>query len=421
MASDWEPILTGADRELAFERTREIVEALGKARADGTLDHAGPAGGKSGVAVMAAYVDGAGIPCGDLADELLGEAVEAVAETPLEPSLYAGFTGIAWVAEHLAGAPDDEEDANEEIDAALLEHLKQTPWRADYDLVSGLAGFAVYALERIEHGRESGKQLLAEIVRRLDELLVEVEGSPGATWWTPPTLMIPETAAANPQGNYNVGLAHGSPGPIAVLGAALAAGVEVDRARSALQRAVTWLLSTRSAKREGAQFPYTVNIPPDPQDTVRTAWCYGDPGVAVALLWAGQTAGEPSWVEIAHETATICVRRPANKVGVVDAGLCHGSAGLALCYNRLYQATRDASLRDAAVLWAKKTMEELYQPGKGMAGYLSYFPLGEDPWISDPGVLTGAAGIALGLMACATENEPRWDRFLLTSARPKPR
>src|SRR5688572_6509810 len=117
MAGDWRPILSADDRDLALERTREIVRALEAARGRGAIPHAGVAGGKAGVALAAAYYGGAGIECGALAEELLGEAVDAVAEEPLDASLYAGFTGIAWAAEHLAGegAPGDE-DANEEID-----------------------------------------------------------------------------------------------------------------------------------------------------------------------------------------------------------------------------------------------------------------------------------------------------------------
>jgi hypothetical protein len=420
MAGDWRPILSADDRDLALERTREIVRALEAARDRGAIPHAGVAGGKAGVALAAAYYGGAGIECGALAEELLGEAVDAVAEEPLDASLYAGFTGIAWAAEHLAGegAPGDE-DANEEIDAALLEHVSRTPWTADYDLVSGLAGYAVYATQRVEHGHESGRRLLEQIVARLDELAVEVPGSPGATWWTSPSLMISETSAKNPEGNYNAGLAHGSPGPIAALGAAIAAGVAEERARPLLERAVAWLLSHRRDDRPGgSRFPYHVPIPPGPLAPCRAAWCYGDPGVAVALLWAGQCAGEPRWIEIATEVARESARRPPESCGVVDAGLCHGAAGLALVFDRIFQATGDEVVRNGAVFWAKRTIE-MHEPGRGVGGYRSFFPPAEQPWIDDPGLLTGAAGIALTLVACATEHEPRWDRFLLTSARPR--
>src|SRR5712692_6145954 len=36
-------------------------------------------------------------------------------------------------------------------------------------------------------------------------------------------------------------------------------------------------------------------------------------------------------------------------------------------------------------------------------------------WEDDPGILTGAAGIALALLAATTSIEPEWDRMLLLS------
>jgi len=38
-------------------------------------------------------------------------------------------------------------------------------------------------------------------------------------------------------------------------------------------------------------------------------------------------------------------------------------------------------------------------------------------WIAMPGILEGAAGIALALLAATTPIEPEWDRMLLLSGR----
>jgi hypothetical protein len=367
---------------------------------------------------MYAYAAHAGLGGEDRVDEHLGRAIDALAEQPLGASLYSGFTGIAWAAEHLAGA--GAEDGGEAIDAALLEHLEQTPWVHDYDLVSGLAGFAVYALERVENRRAGALPVLERIVDQLAGLAVETAGAPGVTWWTSPELLIPATRAAAPDGYYNCGLAHGVPAVIAVLAGASAAGVA--RARPLCERAVAWLLAQRRDAPDGSQIPYTVEIPPAtaPKPT-RAAWCYGDPGVAVALLWAGQLAGEPGWVDAALDLARAAAARRDERAGVVDAGVCHGAAGLALVFDRLWQATGDDALHDAALFWARRTLA-MHRPGEGVAGWLAYMP---DPdgghrWEAEPGLLTGAAGVALALLACATEVEPRWDRFLLTSARPMP-
>jgi len=59
------------------------------------------------------------------------------------------------------------------------------------------------------------------------------------------------------------------------------------------------------------------------------------------------------------------------------------------------------------------------RPGQGIGGYLSAenSPGGGLDWVEDASLLTGAAGIALALLAAITPIEPTWDRLLLISMR----
>src|SRR5262249_14299323 len=100
--------------------------------------------------------------------------------------------------------------------------------------------------------------------------------------------------------------------------------------------------------------------------------------------------------------------------------LCHGAAGLGHLFNRLFQATGDEHLAEAARVWFRRTLD-LRQPGRGIAG----FEAGKGNahrrllWVDDPGLLQGAAGIALALLAAATPLEPGWDRLLLVPIPPQ--
>jgi hypothetical protein len=112
--------------------------------------------------------------------------------------------------------------------------------------------------------------------------------------------------------------------------------------------------------------------------------------------------------------------RPAERAGCIDAGLCHGTVGLAHIYNRLWQDTGEALFADAARLWYRNTLE-LRRPGKGIAGFQAYYrdlvPGQPAGWIDDSSFLTGAAGIALALLSAISPVEPAWDRLLLVSLR----
>lgn len=424
--SAWSPILSpeAADRAL---RVVEEIAADVRQSAEGPQEEAptwlrrGPslAGGDAGEAYFFAYLDQVrpGKGYDDLAMTLLERSIEATGTLQAPPGLYSGFSGVAWTLEHLRGRlfeDDGGEDPGEEVIAALSEHVSLSPWRGHYDLISGLVGFAVYALERLP--RPGGMECLERIVARLAET---AERRPdGVTWLTGPDLMIDRDLEAYPQGNYNLGVAHGVPGVIGVLAQACAAGVD---ARDLLDGAVAWLLRQKLPAGTGAVFPYNVapgNAEPKP---TRLAWCYGDLGIAASLLMAARTVGEEAWEREALEIARAAAARPADQSGVIDAGICHGASGAAHLFNRLYQTTGDPVLRDAALFWLERTFG-YRQPGKGVGGFEAW-TVGDTldlDWRSDPGFLTGASGVGLVLLAAASAVEPEWDRVLLTDIPGRP-
>jgi hypothetical protein len=169
----------------------------------------------------------------------------------------------------------------------------------------------------------------------------------------------------------------------------------------------------------GARFPDAVAPGMEPRPT-RSAWCYGDPGVALVLHGVARALGDPQGEEAALALACEAARRATEETRVVDAGLCHGSAGLAHIYNRLYQATGRSELAAAARQWLDHTLG-LWQPGQGIGGYRVQNARedGELFWDVSPGLLAGEAGVALALLAAASSVEPAWDRTLLMSLRPR--
>jgi lantibiotic modifying enzyme len=418
----WSPILEGE----AAAKATAAVDAIAEAIREGPLParNTGPslASGEAGFALLFDYLDRArpGAGYDETAQQRLGRAIEALSSSIQMPGLYSGFTGVSWVVEHLTGGSsesgEDEEDPNQDIDTALLGHLRQTPWMRDYDLVSGLVGFGVYALERLP--RPSAVACLELVVERLAEIAQPRPG--GLTWYTPDHLIPEPNRPWYPTGYDNLGVAHGSPGVLALLARVLASGVAEERASSLLEGGVSWLLAQKLPDSEISVFPYgagVVRIRP-----ARTAWCYGDPGIAMALLAAGRAAGEPDWEREALALAQTVARRPPERCGVDDAGLCHGAAGLGHLLNRLYHATGDPELLEAARAWFDRALA-YQEAGRGIGGFLAFSPRDGDfdtlVWNEDAAFLGGSAGIALALLAATSGVDPAWDRVLLLSPLPE--
>jgi len=414
----WRPLLEGAIAKRATEAARAVAAEIGKRarrRRGGRRPEPSLAGGAAGIAVFYAYAEEAGLGgrCGSTCRRFLEEAGDAVEAVAMAPALYGGFAGVAWTVAHLERKLSDSgmADSTEAVDDALRSYLNRPGWRGDYDLVSGLVGFGVYALERLP--APAAMACLEGVVDRLGE--AAERGASGVAWHTAPELLPRQQRELCPRGYYNLGLAHGVPGVIAVLGAACAAGARPRKARKLLDSAVTWLLRQKRKGRRGSRFPAWV-VPGGKSESCRSAWCYGDPGVAAALFCAARSVGNSAWEREALEIARRSAASPPDEAGVVDAGLCHGAAGLGHVFNRLYQANGDATLRSAARYWFERTLA-MRRPGRGVGGFsaLGAREDGTRYWEDDPGILTGAAGIALALLAATTTVEPEWDRMLLVS------
>ena len=414
----WRPLLTGDLADRALETLADIAADLGReiGRTSGSRSPVSLAMGQAGQALFFAWFDRAfpGRGHGDTAVDLLGQALENLSDLTVRPGLYTGFTGVAWTVEHLEGwlLDPEEGDLTGEIAAVLQEHLRQSPWQRDRDLVGGLAGYAVYALERLP--RPGAAECLELIVTRLAETAERRDT--GVTWLTTPDLLTSEERERMPQGNYNLGVAHGVPGIVAALAGIVAAGVAQPRAGRLLEKAVAWMLTEgKLPPGAGAVFPSHLAPGASPKPS-RQAWCYGDPGIAAALLGAARQAGEPSWEREALETARSAAACSREAAGIKDAGLCHGAAGLGHLWNRLWQASGEPVFADTARAWFEWTLD-FRQPGRGSAGFLArdMDDDGQPKWVEDTGFLTGTAGIGLTLLGALFPIEPAWDRVLLVS------
>ncbi|MEU9043611.1 MULTISPECIES: lanthionine synthetase LanC family protein [unclassified Kitasatospora] len=229
------------------------------------------------------------------------------------------------------------------------------------------------------------------------------------------------------------GMAHGPAGPLALLALALSAGVEVPGQVEAVHRAVDRLLVHRRdddwgpdwALAEGAdQASHQVShhgadqalhqvshqasrhgSGPSGSDRqpLPASWCHGGPGIARALWLAGTALDDATLRDLGRETLLAALRRPPELRRIdLRPGLCPGLAGLLLITLRFARDTADPAFRPAVRDVAARLIDlsgDRYGSGGSAA----------------PGLLDGAAGVLLALLAASTPVPPGWDRALLLS------
>lgn len=390
---------------------------------------------------------GLALACGALDDSFPGEGWELVAHDHLVVAaracerdhahlplgLFSGLTGTAFAVWYLARGGvryrrllatfDAEVAMQARMQARSLRRQSQGVMVSQYDVISGLAGVATYLVSRCA-GKET-REALHEVLAALVDLSTEREGVPG--WHSPPLLLDERMRGDHPGGNVNCGLAHGMPGALSAMALGLLAGVEVPGLGAALDRAAAWLAQHRCDDAWGINWPNAVSLEPvaepaaasrrllpanaAPHGASRAAWCYGAPGVARALWLAGEALGDDGYRRLAVAAMEAIYRRPLSVRAIDSPTFCHGISGLLQVTLRFAVDTGGAVFVTAARALVDQLLENFER--RTLLGFRSHEP--RDGRVDHPGLLDGAAGVMLPLLAAAGHVNPTWDRVFLLS------
>ena len=383
---------------------RAILETLQPDLGDVSL-----ASGLAGVAMYYRALEAAGIPplhTGFL-DRMTDVIYDTVAMTRLPAlRLYAGLPGTGLALEHIANAgaghTEDVSAINDELDDMIVSAMERGGTNGHFDLVSGITGVGVYALAR---GRAAArKKILGLVLGALDDRATTT--SDGICWKTAPAFLGAESLhSAYPDGNFNLGLAHGNPGVIAFLANATLSGDAIPGQTELLRQGCNWLVQQANSDDSECSFSYVAGT----RSRSRNAWCYGDAGVALALLRSAKALDSAQLRARAVSVGKRSAMRDVKSAMVFDHGLCHGTAGLALLYLTLYRETGINEFLIASRFWYRELILATREPN--LQGLASQRPDGS--YALDAGALGGLSGIGLSLIEAVGGGTPGWSRWLL--------
>lgn len=394
------PLLTDLQAEEALRAVRAIAADL---PAPDVAAPAGPSRGSSGFALFwTAYAEVTG-----------DDAARATALAHVEagigaiaglrgglPGLFAAPVGLGWTLGVLEGRLLDVEPGSHDVDDLVVMMLRNERWPGSFDLIRGIVGFGVYGLSRLP--RETAHETVELAITRLSERAMR-DGD-GLTW--PAVTDFEFRKEEFPHGHVDVGIAHGMAGAVAFLANAYRAGY--DAAEPLLTASLAWLRAQDSGRRDGTAYPGIVGIGGGPTPA-RLAWCYGDAATAAVLVQAGRALSRADVLEEARDVARGCAL--LRDTGIVDTGLCHGTAGAAHLFHRLGRALGDDELLGLARAWFAQTLAER-RHGPGAGGFAT-FVNGNDRYEPWPSLLEGSAGVGLALLSALSSAAPWWDGLLL--------
>ena len=336
--------------------------------------------------------------------ELLDLVFERINNGFVLHTYCSGIAGIGWAIEHLANEGFIEmENTNilEGFDNFLFNILKSDIKHGNYDYLHGAIGTALYFSNT---GNKKKKSIISDFLEELDKNAVKENGS---VKWTSVT-----NSDKGIEG-VNMGLSHGMASIIAFLAINLKKGICLEKSELLLSGAVNFMFDQQQDLNKYMSY-FPNNVEPGLEgENSRMAWCYGDPGIAWALYLAGLSSQNE---EIKNKAVEILLhsakRKNHEKNMIFDAGICHGTAGLALIFMQAWRYTGIDTFMDTAKYWIECSLK-MNNHENSYAGYSVWH--GDKGWNPEAGILEGISGIGMMLMEVLSEDEGPWLQSILLS------
>ena len=339
------------------------------------------------------------------ASDYMEGVFKQIRETPHPPfSHCSGVAGVGWLLHHLCqhGFMQDDPDENSpDVDDYLYHRALNEMERGHYDFLHGAMGVVLYFIKR------NHLEYLRHLIRNLEQIALWDED--GAKWRS-------ALFRQKEKSGFNICLSHGSSGIALVLYKALQVMPEDEQVRALLKGTVTYILDQEiDVEKYGSYFP---NISIESQSELyksRLAWCYGDLGVAMSVWQSGLLLNKREWTDKGFKVLLhLAGRRGLVENRVQDAGFCHGTAGVAHFFNRLYRITQRMEFIEAADYWHLETLK-MATFTDGLAGYKALHSEEHGGWQTSETLLEGIAGIGLSLLSSVMPEDPAWDECMLLS------
>ena len=346
----------------------------------------------------------------DFAFSLIERSFEKINSGYNYGTFCSGLAGIGWTLNHLVQEEFIELNLDEllsELDTFLLAEMKNHFKTGYYDFLHGGIGHLMYFLSRYCHTKTLKEKYALYIKNSLD--LLESLSQPqqkGLSW--PSLIGINEKKLG-----HNLSLSHGITSIIGVLSKIYRHPEFREQCKPLLKGALAFILQFENKNNTKSLFPSVIYDDISPEYNSRLAWCYGDLGIGLQLWHAGKALSDANIknkaIEVLKHSAT---RRSAQENGVIDAGICHGSFGIAQVFHRIYNETKIELFKESSEYWINDGMQKANFTN-GYAGFKQWKD--KNQWKSETNLLEGVAGIGLVIIEYLADFKMNWDECLMIS------
>lgn len=214
------------------------------------------------------------------------------------------------------------------------------------------------------------------------------------------------------QDTISLGLSHGLPSIIRYLGECYKYNIESKKVLHIINGLKSIILKSVNKNNAFGNIPSMISdIKSSVDNSSRLAWCYGDVGVGISLYNVGKIIQDSEMIDFSNKILLDSTKRKkTDNTKIVDAGICHGSSGVAHIYNKMWNYTNDKRFKEATDYWMEKTLD--FAINENNKYQFKKYNSETKKYEINHSLLEGNAGVGLVLYSCIT-GDCSWDYCLM--------
>ena len=371
-------------------------------------------GGTSGIALFLSYYDNIILQKNEISQrvfQILEYNIQWINSGKKIHTLCRGLSGFGWLCEHLRKMDmlsDVDIEFLDDLDPVLYKQMIYDIKHDNYEFLHGAIGVGTYFLSRFDKNKE--------VIGYIKELLTELEQK-GIMCESKAVKWVSVLNFETGEKGYDISMSHGMSSIAAFLIRLHQLNFEVERVERLLASTITYILEQITYKEGNISY-----FPTHSKESnygllySRLAWCYGDLSIAHVLWRVAILMNNKELENIALKILYFNSNRlDLQSNGICDAGLCHGTAGIAQIFWNMYLNTHINKFKETTEYWIHQTVEMAKYPD-GLAGFKAWNANKYGGGlVNSVGLLEGIAGIGLVLLSQLTEKKLVWDESLMLS------
>ncbi|MGB0868221.1 MAG: lanthionine synthetase LanC family protein [Flavobacteriales bacterium] len=350
-----------------------------------------------------------GLMCNDpQLEELIDVNINKLENNSLMNTTFCtGISGSLWVLLLLKRADviEFEEGFFTEIDNIIQSYTKKLVDLNNLDFLHGAMGNVFYLVNNMKN-----HFFLSKLIMKINSQRKQFRNKQVFFYENFPD---PEKYI---QMKISLGLSHGLPGFIVVFTKLYNKNIQSNLCKEIVQDQINFILELENPNRtirEHAFYPTSISLEDEHFYSSRLAWCYGDLGIAMAFYISGDILREENWKNKAFEIFDYYIEVKGDiNAGIVDAGICHGVAGVALIYYCIHYKTKNEKYFKEAKYWLSELEQYQIIDKLGNITYGSYSHETKS-FEKNETFLEGTCGVEIVINTITNKLDPSWAECLL--------